>query len=58
MKNARLDQTLDHTRADVHEKNMELDEKSKEINNLTRQLISSQNQTHNVQQNILKLQQE
>lgn len=55
-KNANLDQTLDQTKGEVHERNVEIDQKNKEIKNITRQLISSENHTQAVQYDILKLQ--
>lgn len=55
-KNAKLDQTLDQTKGEVHERNVEIEQKNKEIKNITRQLISSENHTQAVQHDILKLQ--
>lgn len=57
-KNAKLAENLDSSKIEVHKQNVEIEQKSKEINNLTNKLFVSQNYTQNVQHEILKLQQE
>lgn len=54
----KLQEHLDSSNADLHKQNVQLEEKEKEIGNLTNLLATSRNQTQRVQQEILKLQQE
>ena len=57
-KNQKLNSILDQTKGEVHERNVELEEKTKQINNLTSHLLSSQNHTQAVQHDLLSLKKE